>query len=936
MTESKPPPIPHPRKEDRSAIPRPPSSRSGRSVQRTASANSLSFQEQEQLLFEQRLCEDAHGVAVRKINQNGKATLRYVKCVPLADVRDAMNHSSRSVTSGASSTIPFLLKEDDNEDDEEEEAENPAGRSSLVLCWGRKKTSAVPLSEFIGIRKGKTTPRAKRNASPANRILSLLVSESSQYPCLDIEAPTQMDRDKFARAFGKFLRVPVDDGGSTHTSLALSNSSTKGVHSHTTSSHPPSESSHEPSVTKEEPLEIMPESSDDPIISEREDASVVSSLTGHAYDQEIVEEMHQALNELRAELEQSRAEASRAVKVAEHAIASAEKSNGGSWQNTVTAKAAEQAALAQTKAAQALQQARAAQEQLEAEGRRAAFWQQQAQEAQEEAGTLQTQAAAAAVQRAALEQAMRSLQTSAQANVQALEMRYSSTEETQQQALEAALAKNRALELELEIQRNRHEDSPQQPVTRGRKRNFLNRKKRSTADSKALLHNFTTSNNGKPSDSPNPSNASPTSTTATPVATPSNTQHTRDSVTSLEQVQVEAALVRQDLELLQHTTRSQLEELPGAAQRWAQQMRQALRVKDAEMAEYKLELAKERASRRRLTAAVQDLRGVPRVYCCMQDVDFLSCPSYESIRLHALQKIHSYEVDHVFGPMATPADILAEAQDLMLGALDGYNVCIFGHGPSDSAKERTMVGQVTKSGEDQVSITDFGVQLLALQQILQISKNRGSRIQDTLSMTLIQVNKDVLVDMLVEPTDEPPSKLEIRSDVHGDTVVQGARIVELLDFDQVLQIWNDALGARERRMRSQEVDAATYQRTCHTICTIQVSSKGIGTKRTSGTVGRLTLVDLASADLTEGRLPQSLEMLSQVVHARNQFTRSVPYRNSTLTHLLQDTLEADTKVLLVACTGNKLPETRATLDFCSEMRKVHVGKATKHILSIPT
>jgi len=34
-------------------------------------------------MFEQRLCEDEFGVAVQKINQNGKSVLRYVRCVPL-------------------------------------------------------------------------------------------------------------------------------------------------------------------------------------------------------------------------------------------------------------------------------------------------------------------------------------------------------------------------------------------------------------------------------------------------------------------------------------------------------------------------------------------------------------------------------------------------------------------------------------------------------------------------------------------------------------------------------------------------------------------------------------------------------------------------------------------------------------------------------------
>jgi hypothetical protein len=48
---------------------------------------------------------------------------------------------------------------------------------------------------------------------------------------------------------------------------------------------------------------------------------------------------------------------------------------------------------------------------------------------------------------------------------------------------------------------------------------------------------------------------------------------------------------------------------------------------------------------------------------------------------------------------------------------------------------------------------------------------------------------------------------------------------------------------------------------------------------------------------------KSIDALNDVVNARCQFDRSVPYRNSTLTHLLRDSLEADAKVLLLCCVG---------------------------------
>jgi hypothetical protein len=78
-----------------------------------------------------------------------------------------------------------------------------------VLAWGRKKGSRVPLDHFQCVRKGKTTERTRKNGQPASRLLSL-IPDSPNYPTLDIEAPTKMDRDKFARAFAKFLGVPLE------------------------------------------------------------------------------------------------------------------------------------------------------------------------------------------------------------------------------------------------------------------------------------------------------------------------------------------------------------------------------------------------------------------------------------------------------------------------------------------------------------------------------------------------------------------------------------------------------------------------------------------------------------------------------------------------------------------------------------------------------
>jgi hypothetical protein len=190
----------------------------------------------EQALFEQRLCDDAYGVAVRKINQNGKSNLRYVKCcmVDFAELEELATSSSRSVSSRSRGAFSRLRG--DRERSEERrgfksqyDAERTLlnGQKTRVLTWGKKKDVKLPLDKFVCVRKGKTTDRARRNTNPPSRILSL-ISDDPYHSSLDIEAPTKIDRDKFARAFSKFLNVPLEGDENMSTSTPQ----TKGMFCH--------------------------------------------------------------------------------------------------------------------------------------------------------------------------------------------------------------------------------------------------------------------------------------------------------------------------------------------------------------------------------------------------------------------------------------------------------------------------------------------------------------------------------------------------------------------------------------------------------------------------------------------------------------------------------------------------------------------------------
>ena len=191
---------------------------------------------QEQTLFEQRLCEDVYGVAVRKINQNGKSNLRYVKCIPVDDMScDASDH--RSTTKSVSSLVRSLSRRpvtDRQRDRSVERGESGAvddleSQRNLIplalnsnrkkaLVWGKKKDIRLNIDRFVCVRKGKTTERTRRSSQPASRLLSL-ITDDANHPSLDIEAPTKIDRDKFAHAFSKFLGVPLLEGDDDAVSI---------------------------------------------------------------------------------------------------------------------------------------------------------------------------------------------------------------------------------------------------------------------------------------------------------------------------------------------------------------------------------------------------------------------------------------------------------------------------------------------------------------------------------------------------------------------------------------------------------------------------------------------------------------------------------------------------------------------------------------------
>ncbi|XP_039061143.1 kinesin-like protein KIN-14F [Hibiscus syriacus] len=340
---------------------------------------------------------------------------------------------------------------------------------------------------------------------------------------------------------------------------------------------------------------------------------------------------------------------------------------------------------------------------------------------------------------------------------------------------------------------------------------------------------------------------------------------------------------------------------------------------------------------------VQDLKGTIRVYCRVRPflqghtngqstVDYIG-ENGNIMILNPLKqgkdarKVFSF--NKVFGPTVSQEQIYVDTQPLIRSVLDGFNVCIFAYGQTGSGKTYTM------SGPDLTTDQTWGVNYRALRNLFQISKERADVAKYEVGVQMIEIYNEQVRDLLV--FDGSNRRLDIRnnSQLNGLNVpdaswVPVASTQDVLDLMRTGQK-NRAVGATALNERSSR---------SHSILTIHVYGKEL----VSGSVlkGCLHLVDLAGSErvdkseavgdrLKEAQhINKSLSALGDVISALAQKSAHIPYRNSKLTQVLQDSLGGQAKTLMfvhISPEVNSFGETVSTLKFAERVASIELGAA---------
>lgn len=343
---------------------------------------------------------------------------------------------------------------------------------------------------------------------------------------------------------------------------------------------------------------------------------------------------------------------------------------------------------------------------------------------------------------------------------------------------------------------------------------------------------------------------------------------------------------------------------------------------------------------RKLYNQVQDLKGNIRVYCRVRPFigrqsNFTSTvDSIEegTISINTPPKYgkgrRSFNFNKVFGPSATQGEVFEDTRPLIRSVLDGYNVCIFAYGQTGSGKTHTMTGPKDLTEDNQ------GVNYRALNDLFFLAEQRKGTLQYDVSVQMIEIYNEQVRDLL--STEGSTKRLEIRNNSQNGFNVPEASLMRVSSTYDVIDLM--ALGHKNRVVGATALNDRSSR--SHSCLTVHVQGRDL----TSGAIlrGCMHLVDLAGSErvdkseVTGDRLKEaqhinrSLSALGDVISSLAQKNAHVPYRNSKLTQLLQDSLGGQAKTLMFVHISPELDavgETLSTLKFAERVASVELGAA---------
>ncbi|KAK7261134.1 hypothetical protein RIF29_27438 [Crotalaria pallida] len=266
--------------------------------------------------------------------------------------------------------------------------------------------------------------------------------------------------------------------------------------------------------------------------------------------------------------------------------------------------------------------------------------------------------------------------------------------------------------------------------------------------------------------------------------------------------------------------------------------------------------------------------------------------------------------------------------------MGGYNSCMFAYGQTGSGKTHTMLGDI-EGGTRRHSVNCGMTPRIFEHLFSRIQKEKEARRDEKLKFTckcsFLEIYNEQILDLL-DPTS---NNLQIREDNKKGVYVENLKEVEVTNARDVIQQLTE--GAANRKVAATNMNHASSR--SHSVFTCIIESQWESQGVTHFRFARLNLVDLAGSERqkssgAEGErlkeatnINKSLSTLGLVimnlVSISNGKSLHVPYRDSKLTFLLQDSLGGNSKTIIIANISPSICcslETLSTLKFAQRAK----------------
>ncbi|XP_069791079.1 kinesin heavy chain isoform X2 [Narcine bancroftii] len=254
--------------------------------------------------------------------------------------------------------------------------------------------------------------------------------------------------------------------------------------------------------------------------------------------------------------------------------------------------------------------------------------------------------------------------------------------------------------------------------------------------------------------------------------------------------------------------------------------------------------------------------------------------------------------DKVFSPNTTQEQVYnACAKQIVKDVLDGYNGTIFAYGQTSSGKTHTMEG---KLHNPQL----MGIIPRIAHDIFDHIYSMDENLEFHIKVSYFEIYLDKIRDLL----DVSKTNLSVHEDKNRVPFVKGCTERFVSSPEEVMDVIDEGKANRHVAVTNMNEHSSRS----HSIFLINIKQENVETEKKLS--GKLYLVDLAGSEkvsktgaegavLDEAKnINKSLSALGNVISALAEGTKThVPYRDSKMTRILQDSLGGNCRTTIIIC-----------------------------------